>query len=139
VFNVTLKELPENSPTFVRRLFWDVLKNLKQKMEASSNDYLRVIINHPSLDSPVWVEYTQSKNLNEDKILNKIQAVQQSKKEFVLSDGGPIWTFSRKVPQGSGGNAQNIYTWTRKKLKTRREPLCRLLTPEILCVCSVPS
>jgi hypothetical protein len=29
------------------------------------------------------VEFTQAKNLNEDKILKKIQAVQQSKKEFL--------------------------------------------------------
>jgi hypothetical protein len=64
VFNVSLKELPEKNPTFVRRLFRDVLKNVKQKMEATP-----MIINHPSLDSPVWLEFTQSKNLDEDKIL----------------------------------------------------------------------
>jgi nitrous oxide reductase accessory protein NosL len=50
VFNVTLKELPEN-PTFVRRLFRDMLQNVKTKMEANPNDYLRVNIDHPSLDS----------------------------------------------------------------------------------------
>jgi uncharacterized protein (DUF736 family) len=80
--------LPENSPTFVRRLFRDVLKNVKRKIQTSPNDYLRVNIDHPSLDSPVWLEFTQSKNLDEDKILNKIEGVQQSKKEFVISDGG---------------------------------------------------
>jgi hypothetical protein len=31
-------------------------------MEASPNDYLRVNINHPSLDSDIWLEFTQSKN-----------------------------------------------------------------------------
>jgi hypothetical protein len=54
VYNVSLKELPEN-PTFVRRLFRDMLKNIKQKMEASPNDYLRVNIRHPSLDFPLWL------------------------------------------------------------------------------------
>jgi hypothetical protein len=53
VFNVSVKELPEKSPTFVRRLFRDVIKNVKKKMEASPNDYLRVNIDHPSMDSPV--------------------------------------------------------------------------------------
>jgi uncharacterized protein (DUF736 family) len=72
-----VKELPENSPTFVRRLFRDVIKNVKRKMEASPNDYLRVNIDHPCLDSPVWLEFTKSKNLDEDKILEEIQAVQQ--------------------------------------------------------------
>jgi hypothetical protein len=72
----------------VRRLFRDVLKNVKRKMQTSPNDYLRVNIDHPSLDSPVWLEFTQSKNLDEEKILNKIEGVQQSKMEFVISDGG---------------------------------------------------
>jgi DTW domain-containing protein YfiP len=57
-------------------------------MQTSPNDYLRVNIDHPSLDSPVWLVFTQAKNLDEDKILNKIEGVQQSKKEFVISDGG---------------------------------------------------
>jgi hypothetical protein len=68
---------PQKNPTFVRRLFRDVLKNVKKKMEASPNDYLRVNIDHSSLDSPVWVEFTQANNLDEQKILNKIQGVQQ--------------------------------------------------------------
>jgi hypothetical protein len=53
VYNVSFKPLPENNPTFVRRLFRDVLKNIKQKMQTSANDYLRVNIDHPSLDFPV--------------------------------------------------------------------------------------
>ena len=51
MFNVSIKELPQKNPTFVRRLFRDVLKNVKQQMEVSPNDYLRVNIEHPSLDS----------------------------------------------------------------------------------------
>jgi hypothetical protein len=82
VYNVTLKELPEN-PTFVRRLFRDIVKNVKLQMEANPNDYFRVNIDHPSLDSPVWIEFIRSKNLNEDKLLGKIEAVQQSKKESI--------------------------------------------------------
>jgi hypothetical protein len=71
VYHVNLKEFPENSPTFVRRLFRDVLKNVKLQMEANPNDYLRVNIDYPSLDSPVWVEFTRSKNLDQQKILDK--------------------------------------------------------------------
>jgi hypothetical protein len=103
VYNVTLKELPEN-PTFIRRLFRDVLKNVKLQMEANPNDYLRVNIDHPSLDSPIWVEFTRSKNLTEEKILQKIEAVQQSKKEFIISDGATqLDIFHVKYPEGSGG------------------------------------
>jgi uncharacterized protein (DUF736 family) len=104
VFHVLIKELPENNPTFVRRLFRDVIKKVKQKMEANPNDYLRVNIDHPSLDSPIWIEFTQSKNLNEEKILNKIEAVQQSKKDFLITDGATELDFFHvKYPEGSGG------------------------------------
>jgi hypothetical protein len=93
VYNVSMKDLPQSSSSFIHRLFRDIVKNIKQKMEASPNDYLRVNIDHPSLDSPVWIEFTKSKNRDEDKILEKIQSVQQSKKEFLLTDGPPNWTF----------------------------------------------
>jgi hypothetical protein len=96
---VSLKKIPEN-PTFIRRLFRDVLKNVKLQMEANPNDYLRVNIDHPSLDSPIWIEFTQAKNLTEEKILNKIEAVQQSKKEFILTDGAAeLDFFSCSLPR----------------------------------------
>jgi hypothetical protein len=100
-----------------------------------------IYINHPSLDSPVWLEFTQSKNLDEEKILGKIEGVQQSKKEFVISDGGmEIDFFHVKYPEGSGGNLKKTSSlaWTRKILRRRREPSCRLSTPGILCACPVP-
>ena len=48
VYHVSLKELPEKNPTFVRRLFRDMLQNVKREMETQPNDYLRVNIRHPS-------------------------------------------------------------------------------------------
>jgi hypothetical protein len=66
-------------------------------------------------DSPIWIEFTKSKNLDEDKILEKIQSVQQSKREFLISDGATELDFFHvKYPEGSGGNTKNIYTWTKK-------------------------
>jgi hypothetical protein len=113
-------------------------KNVKQKMEASPNDYLRVNIDNPSLDSFVWVEFTQSKNLDEDKILTKIEAAQQSKMEFLLTDGGTQLDFFHvKYPEGSGG-AKMKHTWIKKNLKRRSNPSSRLTTAEILCACLVP-
>jgi uncharacterized protein (DUF736 family) len=53
----------------VRRLFRDLLKKVKQEMQTNPNDYISLNIDHPSLDSPVWLEFTRSKNLDEDKIL----------------------------------------------------------------------
>ena len=45
------------------------------------------ILRHPSLQSDIWFEFTQSQNLDEDLVMNKVQAVQQTKKEFTLTDG----------------------------------------------------
>jgi hypothetical protein len=60
VFNISLKELPEKeNSTFVRRLFRDMLQ---RKMQTQLNDYLCVNIDQPSVDSPVWLGFTQAKN-----------------------------------------------------------------------------
>ena len=131
VYNVSVKELPENNPTFVRRLFRDVLKNVKRKMQTSPNDYLRVNIDHPSLDSPVWLEFTQSKNLDEDKILNKIEGVQQSKKEFVISDGGmEIDFFHVKYPEGSGCTKMKHLHLDKEKFKKSKRAILQINNPE---------
>jgi uncharacterized protein (DUF736 family) len=75
-----------------------MLQTVRRKLQTSPKDYLRVNIDHPSLDSPVWVEFTQTKNLTEQKSLGKIEAVQQSKREFVISDRGmELDFFSRSI------------------------------------------
>jgi hypothetical protein len=145
VFNVSVKELPEKSPTFVRRLFRDVIKNVKKKMEASPNDYLRVNINHPSLDSPVWMEFTQSKNLDDDKILNKIEGVQQSKKEFLLTDGATELNFFHvKYPEGSGDNIKKHLHLDKENFKKKKRAIVQIHNPRFFvsapypCCCALP-
>jgi hypothetical protein len=136
VFNVSVKELPEKSPTFVRRLFRDVIKNVKKKMEASPNDYLRVNNDHPSLDSPVWLEFTQAKNLDEDKILNKIEGIQQSKKEFLLTDGATELDFFHvKYPEGSGGVKFKHLHLDKENFKKKKRTIIQINNPwDSLCL-----
>jgi hypothetical protein len=136
VFKVTLKDLPEKNPTFVRRLFRDLLKKVKQQMQTSPNDYLRVNIEHPSLDSPIWIEFTQAKNLDEDKILDKIEAVQQSKKEFVISDGGTQLDFFHvKYPEGSGGNTKKHLHLDKENFKKKKRAIVQIVNPlDSLCL-----
>lgn len=81
VYTVSFHPFPQKSQNdFVRRILRDVLNQVKERMQCNPNDYLRLNIRHPSLESDIWYEFTQSKHLNEVKILNKIEAVQQSKK-----------------------------------------------------------
>lgn len=71
----------------MKSLLSDMLKKMKERMQCYPNDYLRLNLRHPSLDSEIWYEFTQSKSLNEATILDKVQVVQQSKKEFTITDG----------------------------------------------------
>ncbi|XP_061170747.1 uncharacterized protein LOC133180197 [Saccostrea echinata] len=105
-YNINFEEFPEEeNKGFVRRLFRDMLKTVKYEMQCNPNDYLRLNIRHPSLKSEIWYEFTQCKHLNEEVILNKIEAVQQSKKDFKLGDGSMEFDmFHVKYPEGSGGN-----------------------------------
>jgi hypothetical protein len=133
---VNLKELPQKNPTFVRRLFRDVLKKVKQQMQAQPNDYLRVNIDHPSLDSPIWIEFTRSKNLDEDKILEKIEAVQQSKKEFVITDGATELDFFHvKYPEGSGGKKFKHLHLDKENFKKKKQSIVQIHNPkDSLCL-----
>jgi hypothetical protein len=136
VYNVSVKEFPENNPTFVRCLFRDVIKNVKQKMGTSPNDYIRVNIHHPSLDSPVWVEFTHTKHLTEEKILNKIESVQQSKKGFLLTDRATeLDFFHLKYPQGSGGAKRKHLYLDKEKIRKSKRAIVEIVNPSVsLCL-----
>lgn len=102
IYTVNFRAFPSDS-NFVRRLLSDMLTEVNERMQCNPNDYLRLNIRHPSLDSDVWYEFTESKNLNESKISSKIEGVQQSKKEFTITDGSAEFElFHVKYPQGSG-------------------------------------
>jgi hypothetical protein len=105
-------------------------------METLPNDYIRINIRHPSLDSDIWIEFTQSKNLNEDKILQKIAAVQQSKKEFVLSDGGTqLDILHVKYPEGSGCTKKKHLHVDKEKFKRSKQAIVQIVNPwDSLCL-----
>ncbi|XP_048775446.2 uncharacterized protein LOC125680045 [Ostrea edulis] len=130
VYNVTFRPIPDSS--IIRRLFRDLLQKVKLRMQCNPNDYVRLNIRHPALDSDIWVEFTQSKNLNEEKILNKIEAVQQSKKEFVITDGSiQLDFFHVKYPQGSGGGVKRKHLHVDKeKFKTSKRAIVRINNPD---------
>ena len=78
VYKVKVKILPfRDNSEGVRQLLKRILKDVKDRMECRPDDYLRLNLHHPSLQSDIWFEFTQSQNLNEDLVMNKVQAVQQ--------------------------------------------------------------
>jgi hypothetical protein len=105
-------------------------------MQILPNDYILINIDHPSLDSPVWVEFTQSKNLNQDKILQKLAAVQQSKKEFLLTDRATqLDIFHVKYPEGSGGTKFKHLHLDKEKFKKKKQAIVQIHNPwDSLCL-----
>lgn len=73
VYNVNFKPLTEkdHSP-IVQNVLSAMLNEVKSQMNCLPNDYLRLNIRHPSLDSEIWYEFTQSRHLDARGILEKI-------------------------------------------------------------------
>lgn len=137
VYTVSFHPFPQKSQNdFVRRILRDVLNQVKERMQCNPNDYLRLNIRHPSLESDIWYEFTQSKHLNEVKILNKIEAVQQSKKEFTITDGSAQFElFHVKYPQGSGGQSLKHLDSSKEKFKKGKQSVLKIVNPwDHLCL-----
>jgi hypothetical protein len=65
-----------------------------------------------------------------EKILGKIQAVQQCKKEFVLSDGATQFDFFHvKYPEGSGGKAKKHRHLDKEKFKKKKQVIIQIQNP----------
>lgn len=128
VYTVSFRPFPKKSESgFVKRLISDMLKQVKERMQCNPNDYLRLNLRHPSLDSEIWYEFTQCKNLNEATILDKVQAVQQSKKEFTITDGSAEFElFHVKYPQGSGGQSVKHLHSNKEKFKKGKRSVLKI-------------
>lgn len=94
VYNVNFKPIPQkdHSP-FVRNVISEMLNEVKERMRCDPNDFLRLNIRHSSLDSDIWYEFTQCKHLNAEGLLAKIKGVQQSKRDFTMTDGAVQFDF----------------------------------------------
>ena len=97
--------------------------------------YLGLNLHLPSSDSNIWFEFTQCKNLNEATIVNKIEAVQQSKKDFTIKDGvAELEMFHVKYFQGSGGYQVKHQQVNRETFKTAKRLILRIQNDDTLCL-----
>ena len=104
-------------------------------MECRPDDYLRLNLHHPSLQSDIWFEFTQSQNLDEDLVLNKVQAVQQSKKELTLTDGAAeLELFLVNYPQGRGGSQMKHLQGNRENFKNDKRSIVRIWNEDTICL-----
>lgn len=125
VYNVNVKPLPEkdHSP-FVRNVLDAMLNEVKSEMNCHPNDYLRLNIRHPSLDSDIWYEFTQNKHLDAQGILEKIKGVQHSKRDFTMTDGTiQLKFFMYSIPKEMAEIRKNTCSSTRKISRRVKDPL----------------
>lgn len=136
VYNVNFKPIPQkdHSP-FVRNVISEMLNEVKERMRCDPNDYLRLNIRHPSLDSDIWYEFTQCKHLNAEGLLAKIKGVQQSKRDFTMTDGAVQFDFFHvQYPQGSGGNKKKHLYTNKEKFKKGKKSILSIQNTDSLCL-----
>ena len=115
-----------------------ILKDVKDRMECRPDDYLRLNLRYPSLQSDIWFEFTQSQNLDENIVLNKVQAVLQSKKEFTLTDGAAeLELFHVHYPQGRGGNQMKHLQRNKETFKSDKQFIVRIMNQDTICLARV--
>lgn len=136
VYNVNFKPIPQkdHSP-FVRNVISEMLNEVKEQMRCDPDDYLRLNIRHPSLDSDIWYEFTQCKHLNAEGLLAKIKGVQQSKRDFTMTDGAVQFDFFHvQYPQGSGGNKKKHLYTNKEKFKKGKKSILSIQNTDSLCL-----
>lgn len=100
----SLLPVKDHSP-FVQNVLDTMLNEVKSDMNCRPNDYLRLNIRHPFLDSDIWYGFIQSKHLDARGILEKNNGVQQSKRDFSMTDGAMQFEFFHvQYTEGSGGD-----------------------------------
>lgn len=133
---LNFKPLPEkdHSP-FVRNVLDAMLNEVKSEMNCHPNDYLRLYIRHPSLDSDIWYEFTQSKHLDAQGILEKIKGVQHSKRDFTMTDGAIQFEFFHvQYPEGNGGNKKKHLLINKENFKKSKRSIVSIQNTDSLCL-----
>ena len=104
-FLLNIKAFPDNvSPLqFIPRLFDQLVEEIKERCQMESNDKMRMTILHPGLKLGVFVTWRDVSNMTGDAILQEIENVLQSNKNFRINDGQmTIQVTVVRLPVGSG-------------------------------------
>ena len=88
-FQLNIKIFPDNVPhlQFISRLFDRLVEDIKERCQMESNDKMRMTILHPGLRLGVFVPWRYVSAMTGEAILQEIEKVQQSNKNFKINDG----------------------------------------------------
>ena len=90
----------EDLDSVVTSAFSAVLHSAKQN--STSNDLFGAEVQHPALDTPVLITFRKKDSLTPELITSRIEAIQQSKKDFQFDDEMLIKIVKISMPQGMG-------------------------------------
>ena len=122
VYHVKFKHFSKDALHMVSDVLDDVLRSIKNKLQCEDRDKMRVNIQHPSLKSEVWVEFTDAKDLNADLLMEKIEKVQQSNENFRIDDGSTTMSIIHVMqPVGSGGGKRKHHLSFDKNILLQQE------------------
>ncbi len=80
------------------------------------NTYIRVVINHPILETPIQTDYENAKDMTTAHILTEIAKVAQSKKELHLDEHFTFYSSIIELPTGAGNDRYENYADNLKSL-----------------------
>ncbi|XP_055957709.1 uncharacterized protein LOC126824339 [Patella vulgata] len=74
------------TPDWLERLFTQILATVRENFNVQPNERVRIQLNHPDLDNPIYIAFRPYSELTLELILDEIAKVMQSKKTLVIDD-----------------------------------------------------
>ena len=102
------------------------------EMDSQNRVRARVTIEHPSLDIPVQMPFYLARELNEEMVLQEIQRIATSKKEFFLDGAFQLTVFRAVLPVG-GRNKSDKCTPNMKSSVRRLKRFIEIRNKDELC------
>ncbi|XP_055959219.1 uncharacterized protein LOC130014267 [Patella vulgata] len=74
------------TPDWLERLFTQILETVRENFNVQPNERVRIQLNHPDLDNPIYIAFRPYEELTLELILEEIAKVMQSKKTLVIDN-----------------------------------------------------
>lgn len=97
----------------------------------NSSDFVRLTVQCPELDYPIWLPFMKVGRLSTDRLLSEIERVLQSYEEFVVDQSLEIEVVLVKLPSGKG-HKKKCYVDLEKSLKEKKT-FIKIINRDHLC------
>ncbi|KAK6167071.1 hypothetical protein SNE40_021177 [Patella caerulea] len=88
-------------PNWLDQMITEILNTIRTNFNIQRQERVRLTINHPTLDTPIYISFRPFEQLTLELILNEILKIMQSNKTFILDNETTISVVY--IPTKSGG------------------------------------